>query len=260
MAWAAWAEDAPVPARPDPIAPLPLVQSYDPIYLLFGGNPAIAKFQVSLKTRLFNPTWDTPLDGRVGDGLYFGYSQTTFWDLEAESRPFDNSSYRPEFFWLQDDLQPDWLTARGELWWQAGLRHESNGQADPDSRSFNQIYFRPSLTLRWDRRRFLTVRPSAWIYVGDISDNPDIAQYRGYADVWVTGGKEDGLQAALLARIASGLDRGYLQLDITFPLSRATSGYFRPLLHLQGTMGYAESLDDYRQREDRVLAGFSFVR
>lgn len=264
------AEEGPPPAveapaaqvqhQADPIAPLPWIQAYEPIYLLFGGHPVIAKFQVSMKSRIFNPTWGTPRDGRTAEGLYFGYSQTTFWDLESESRPFTDSSYRPEFFWVQDDPQPDWLGGRAELSWQTGLRHESNGQADPESRSFNIVYLKPTLTWRWQRRRFLTVAPSAWVYVGDLSDNPDIADYRGYADLRLWGGKEDGLQGALLGRLGAGFDRGYLQADITFPLSRATAGYFRPLLHLQASVGYADSIDNYNEREDRLLVGFSFVR
>ncbi len=245
---------------PDPFAPLPVVQSYEPIYMLFGGDPAIAKFQVSLKTRLFNPSWDIPGESHSGDGLYFSYSQTTFWDLVNESRPFTDSTYRPEFFWLNDDLRPDWLTERAELWWQAGLRHESNGQGIPGSRSLNVVYVRPSVTVRWRRRRFLTVMPSVWTYVGDLSDNPDIAKYRGYGDLRIIGGKEDGLQFSFLGRIGEELDRGYAQGDLTFPLSRVGTPYVRPFIHIQASTGYAESLQDYRSRNSRILIGLSFVR
>jgi len=248
------------PASTDPIAPLPVVQAYEPIYLLFGADPEIAKFQVSLKTRLFDPSWDTPRAGQARDGLYFAYSQTTFWDLVNESRPFVDSSYRPEFFWLKDDLHPQWLTDRAELSWQAGLRHESNGQGEPDSRSFNVVYFRPSLAVDWTRRRFLRVVPTAWIYIGDLSDNPDIARYRGYGDVRVTGGKDDGLQVSLLGRAGSQFDRVFMQLDLSFPLSRVGTSGVRPFLHVQASTGYAESLQDYRERDRRFLIGISFVR
>jgi len=245
---------------PDPYAPLPIVQSYEPIYLLFGGDPAIAKFQVSLKTRLFNPSWDTPADGHSGDGLYFAYSQTTFWDLVNESRPFTDSTYRPELFWLNDDLHPAWLTDRAELWWQAGIRHESNGQGEPESRSLNVVYLRPSIGVQWRRRRFLTVMPSVWTYIGDLSDNPDIARYRGYGDLRIIGGKEDGLQLSFLGRLGNQFDYGYAQGDLTFPLSRVGTGYVRPFVHLQLSTGYAESLLDYRERNTRFLVGLSFVR
>jgi phospholipase A1/A2 len=254
------AEEADPPILADPVAALPSVQSYEPIYLLFGGDPAIAKFQVSLKTRLFNPTWGTPKEGHVGDGFYFGYSQTTFWDIVNESRPFVDSSYRPELFWLKDDLHPTWLADRAEFWWQAGVKHESNGQGDPGSRSFNVMYVRPSITVRWSKRRFLTIKPTVWNYIGDSSDNPDIAKYRGYGDLQIIGGKDDGLQVSFLGRIGAGFDRGYAQFDLTFPLSRVGTGYFRPFLHLQASSGYAESLAAYRDSEQRFLLGMSFVR
>ena len=62
-----------------------------------GGN---AKFQVSLKFRLFKENTTTPFLEK----LYLAYSQTSLWAIGKSSAPFYDSSYPPRFFSLDAEL------------------------------------------------------------------------------------------------------------------------------------------------------------
>ena len=106
---AAW--NAP-PAPPHPAGtalidkPPPLAVSvYEPVYFVVGGDGGLnAKFQISLRFRLFDD------HGRLArrlpwiDDLYLSFSQTALWDLGELSKPFKDASYRPRLFYANYDL------------------------------------------------------------------------------------------------------------------------------------------------------------
>jgi outer membrane phospholipase A len=64
-------------------------------------------------------------------GFNLGYTQKSLWDLKSDSSPFEDTSYMPEFFYLQDkiDLGVPWISAFG---FQTGYQHESNGRDGGD--------------------------------------------------------------------------------------------------------------------------------
>src|ERR1700753_1561673 len=99
------------------------ISFYEPTYFIAGSFPSV-EFQFSIKSQVYystnHPLW--PLNE-----LYFGYTQTAFWDLFSKSPSFFDTSYRPSgFFYFQDVLHD-----RESKWWrldlQAGVEHESNG-------------------------------------------------------------------------------------------------------------------------------------
>jgi len=54
------------------------------------------------------------------------------------------------------------------------------------------LYLRPTAVLRGGERTAITLTPRIWTYVGDLTDNPDIEDYRGYADLRaIVGWAED---------------------------------------------------------------------
>lgn len=59
--------------------------------------------------------------------LYFGYTQTALWDLESDSAPFRDSSYRPSLFYRNDQI---WTSPGRDVRFglAGGLEHESNGR------------------------------------------------------------------------------------------------------------------------------------
>ncbi|HEV7299932.1 MAG TPA: phospholipase A [Tepidisphaeraceae bacterium] len=237
--------------------------AYEPIYFIGGPERPNVKFQFSLRYQVIND--DGPLAKAFPPikGLNFAYSQTSFWDLQGESSPFLDTSYRPEVLLHYDEIvDPDKLKLFSRIGLQAGLQHESNGQEGLESRSVNYAYIRPMFTIgdREDGGFFITLAPRAQIYIGDLSENPDIRKYRGYGDLRLIVGQSGGLQAALIGRLGNDWENGSIQLDLSYPLRKLLYGNVDLYLHLQAFNGYGESLIDYDESDTVVRAGVSLVR
>jgi outer membrane phospholipase A len=202
-------------------------------------------------------------------GLYFAYSQTSFWDLGAASSPFFDNSYRPEVLLSYGDLlrdeRPAWMR---DLGIQVGVQHESNGQDGAESRSMNFVYVRPSITFGAPEVEeaggrgglFLTVAPRVHTYIGRLSDNPDVEDFRGYGDLRVTVGRRGGLQLAAIGRIGDDWDKGSLQLDLSYPLRPLLRNNIDVFLHAQFFTGYGESLLLYNDADTTFRIGVSLIR
>jgi outer membrane phospholipase A len=216
------------------------LSAYEPIYFSIGsrGNTN-ARFQISLKFRVFNPETRTPFLEK----LYLAYSQTSLWDLESSSKPFRDSSYRPSVFFLDDNVS-QWPLAHSRLGFQAGLEHESNGKDGAFSRSINTAFVRPALTFPLGGDYQLTLAPKIYHYI-DKDENPDIDDYRGNVDFLVRLGREDGWQLDTTLRRGRTSSSGSVQVDASYPLRIATFGNLGGYLHLQYFNGYGESLVDY---------------
>jgi outer membrane phospholipase A len=231
---------------------------YEPFYFVAGTESPNAKFQISFKYQLLNN--EGPLVQRVPQlkGFALGFTQVSLWDWNRASAPFFDSSYKPELLYNYEKLLGGGPTNWYRLDLQGGVQHESNGKDGDNSRSLNIAYLRPSLTLGTDEKFMFTLIPRAWIYLGDLSDNPDIANYRGYADLRAIIGHK-GLQLSALGRMGNEANRGSVQLDLTYPLTRLW-GTFSVYLHAQYFTGFGESLLDYNQRSSAFRAGFSLYR
>ncbi|MDA3959156.1 MAG: phospholipase A [Planctomycetota bacterium] len=237
---------------------------YEPTYILlepgFGDRPHNAKFQLSVAFQLLGDPLDASPDLAVRpDGLFVAYSQTSFWDLESESEPFYDTSYRPQIFWHQS--LPGSVFNSSDLAIEAGYAHESNGQAGADSRALNALFARPLFA--WEiGTGFLRVEPRVVLYLNDLPDNPDLPDYRGHLDLTVLGGTTDGWQLRAQARMADVLEYSSLQLDLSHPISDWTGGWLHGYAYLQSYLGYSESLLGYDQRsaQPRLLAGFGITR
>ena len=231
------------PAASDTARFLSAFSPSEPNYFSAGSSGETnAKFQVSLKFRLFNPDTKTPFLEK----LYLGYSQTSIWQLGSSSKPFYDSSYRPTAFFLDDDVAQWPFRKWSRLGLQTGFEHESNGKDGAESRSMNIAFLRPTLTLPLWRDYFVSFSPKLYAYL-EKEDNPDIAEYRGYGDFLVKVGEVDGLQLATTLRKGLSRDAYSVQLDLSYPLKTATFGNLGGYLHLQFFEGYGESLLDYNR-------------
>jgi outer membrane phospholipase A len=235
------------------------VSIYEPTYFLLGPVGGWnARLQFSFKYRLLAPSGTDP---RWWQSVYFGYTQTSIWDLDGSSKPFHDSSYRPTFFFFRDDfnLKPDWMTRLGV---QAGFQHESNGQKGTASRSLNTVYFSPSAIVPFGDRWRIWITPRFIGYV-EKAENPDIDRYRGNVEWRIRVGRDQGLQFAATLRKGRSSGYGSGQFDFTVPLRmvptarRSAAGY----LHLQYFNGWGETLLDYNRREaDQYRIGYSLTR
>ena len=179
--------------------------------------------------------------------------------LERSIAPFFDSSYKPEILYLYEKLLGGEETNWFRLDLQVGLQHESNGKGDPNSRSLNIAHAR-SLALGRDGNFQFKIQPRIYGYVGDLSDNPDIANYRGYADLRLVAGWQRGLQVSAFGRPGNDGDRGSVQVDATYPLMGWFPRSLSLYLHAQYFTGYGESLLRYNQRDESFRLGFSLFR
>jgi phospholipase A1 len=225
---------------------------HEPMYFIAGTETPNAKFQISFKYKLV--AIDDPESW--WESFYFGYSQTSLWDWNQPSTPFFDSSYRPELLFSRARL---WTNSWLRLDLAGGLQHESNGRDGADSRSLNIAYLRPTVLLGHEDRWFLSLAPRAWGYLGELTDNPDIADYRGYFDLRAVVGTPWGVQLSTLLRAGKDFENGSAQFDLTIPLSE-TFLHSPLFLQVQYFTGYGESLLNYNQREDQFRVGFGLFR
>ncbi len=206
-----------------------------------------AKFQISLKFKLAENLF------KAGADLWGAYTQSSRWQVynSENSRPFRETDYEPELI-LVVPVRFDVLGWRGRMAG-VGLNHQSNGRADPLSRSWNRVVFLVGL----DRENWaMTIRPWRRIKesAGD-DDNPDIADYLGRCDVTLVHTWKMH-QFSLMGRHSlhdGDRSHGALQLEWGFPIH----GFLRG--RVQIFHGYGESMIDYNFKATWVNLGFSLV-
>jgi outer membrane phospholipase A len=234
---------------------LPNIQAYQPMYLLVGANPEESKLQFSFKYSFFEPA-------SLGErfkwtrGLNFGYTQTSFWDLKSSSKPFQDTSYKPELFYLSPSIGSP--SSQSRLFIQGGFEHESNGRGGVESRSTNYIYVKPIFIWYNPATQVgLQVAPKIWTYVGNSNLNPDLPDYRGYFDLELKVGKADSF--VLGSNLRWAREGASVQLDLTYPLHFLFKN-LEIYLHAQYANTIAESMINYRQRTEAFRLGVAIVR
>jgi outer membrane phospholipase A len=170
----------------------------------------------------------------------------------------------PAVFYLKDHA---WSSADGRLrfGWQAGVEHESNGRDGLASRSISTQFVRPRMEWRFSDDVRLTLSTKFYDYL-EKADNPDIADYRGYANLQIGLLSYDWRLTTTLRKGMIG-SKGSIQVDAVLPpgvtdeiLARVgvhgVNGYF----FLQNFHGWGETIIDYnRQRRWQVRAGLMLV-
>jgi outer membrane phospholipase A len=230
------------------------ISAYKPIFFLVGTNTAKSKFQFSFRYRFFNSEGPLALRHPWLNGLHFGYTQTSFWDLKSDSKPFEDTSYKPELFHLSRNFVSGRAALQG-FFLQTGLQHESNGRAEGESRSSNILYVQPVLIIYEEASRLgLQFSPRFWIYASNSgAGNGDLADYRGYFELEAKAGKADNLVFSGTLRWAREGASG--QLDLTYPVHQYLS-----YLHAEYVNALAESLLNFRERTEAFRLGISFIR
>ena len=232
---------------------------YQPTYFLVGTDPQKSKFQISFRYRLFNPSGTLSQKHPWVEGFHIAYTQTSFWDLKSDSAPFEDTSYKPEFFYLTSNLKfrPSWLDG---LFIQAGIQHESNGRGGQFSRSTNYAYIRPMAVFYHRPTQLgLMISPRFLSYIhNDDETNPDLEDYRGHFELETRIGRAHSMVLTTNFRFAE--EGTSFQADLSYPISRLLKNNLDIYFHIQYSNALAESLINYRDRTEAIRMGISLVR
>jgi outer membrane phospholipase A len=229
---------------------------YEPIYFLLGSYPA-AEFQLSLKYRLFDFANKNSLDP-LGD-LYFAYTQVSYWDLLTSDPSFYDTSYKPSVFYYRTNILQTKIEDQPlQLDLQAGAEHESNGRGGTAERSLYTAYLQPTISLgRLDQVQ-LAFQPRAMYYLDLGNNNPDLSNYRGYADL-VTTVTRKGLetwqdfQLATKVRVGDYGSHTSVECDLRFNVLQLF--HFAPSIDIQYFAGYGQTLRQYNEYSHGIRAG-----
>jgi phospholipase A1/A2 len=215
---------------------------------------AEAKFQISLKMKLLE---DIPVFGKKADiwAAYTQLSQWQFWNWN-NSAPFRETNYQPEVLFnirMGDDLVQLGGDPLKLQFVQFGLNHQSNGQSEPLSRSWNRLV--ANFGFEWEP---FDVVLKTWYRLPESAandDNPDIDAYLGYGELWAGyHGKTCGIDYHFSLMFRNNLrfdddNRSALQLGIDSTLIGPLNWY------IQYFTGYGETLIDYNHYTNRIGVG-----
>jgi phospholipase A1 len=189
-----------------------------------------------------------------GGDLWFGYThriQWQVWNGDA-SRPFRNTDYEPELFYVAPIPARMSVLPGGWRWRlaQVGIGHQSNGQTDPLSRSWNRL----SGGVAVERGRLSLQARYFWrLQERDDDDNPDLMHYMGRTELRATWWPGVSITTLTWRTNFDALDRGSLTFDFSYPMNRDNPEGLR--WYLRAFHGFGESLLDYNFRKTSVGAG-----
>jgi phospholipase A1/A2 len=226
-----------------PYSPNPVNAVHTPL----GMQDIEGKFQLSLKTKIWQGVF-----GDVGD-LWVGYTQDSYWQVYNSklSRPFRETDYEPEAL-LVFNTNYQVFGWDGRLL-SIGVDHQSNGQSDPLSRSWNRVMAQ----IGFERANWTIMFRPWWRIPESAPDdnNPDISNYMGRADVQIVhewNGQEFGLLLRDSLRGGSQ-QHGAGRLTWSFPLVGNLRGY------MELFKGYGESIIDYNHNATYLGVGVSLL-
>ncbi|MBP8813088.1 MAG: phospholipase A [Laribacter sp.] len=207
------------------------------------------KFQLSFKTKLWQDMLGSDAD------LWAAYTQTSYWQAydSANSSPFRETDYQPE---LWATLPVSWGPEAFRLRMvNLGLMHQSNGQTNPLSRSWNRVFASFGFT-----SGDLSVIVKPWWRIPEpfpTDNNPDISDYMGRVEVLASypwRGQNFSLLLRNNLRFGSSVpNRTFTQLEWAFPISGNLHGF------VQAFNGWGESMQNYNFHNRGIGVGISMT-
>jgi phospholipase A1 len=214
------------------------------------------KFQLSVKVKLAEHLLDDHAD------LWVGYTQQSSWQAynASNSRPFRETDYEPEAMLVFPIHRDNSILGLRARFIDFGFVHQSNGQSDALSRSWNRAFAQ----LGFERGDFSVVL-RGWYRIPESTnndDNPDISHYLGYGDVVAMYKWEHNTFSLLLRNnLQTQSNRGAAQLDWNFPLPFSSIRTVELLkgstlrAYVQLFTGYGETLIDYNHYQTTIGVG-----
>ncbi len=217
------------------------------------------RIQVSARTKIAQGLLTGPHSSGK-DSLWFGYTQQSYWQLfnGGLSRPFRSTDHEPEVFYVYPTDAP--LPGGGRWRYSGiGLVHQSNGESNPLSRSWNRWYLMTGAEWRSGWQLHL----KAWKRVAEKAendDNPHIQDFVGRGEARLFWNVNDRHTLGLTVRGTPGQGRGSGRLEWLHPLGEGWNGHKSNLrLHVQLFSGYGDSLLDYNYKRTVLSVGLSLL-
>lgn len=207
------------------------------------GQKEEVKFQLSTKF----PVWQNVFSDHTD--LYLAYTQVSFWQVfsnsEALSRPFRETNYEPELFFRRYMNTP--MPFGGELKGiDLGINHQSNGQTQRLSRSWNRLLLRAAADygdLAFLARLWYRLPES-----DEDDENPNEYRYLGYGDLRAIWSRDDHTVTAM---VRPSTESAAIDFTYSYPIADQLRFY------VQWYNGYAENLFEYDRRTNRFGIGIA---
>jgi phospholipase A1 len=202
-----------------------------------------AEFQVSFLVSAGRNLFNTDFD------LLLGYTQHSWWQVFNEnwSRPFRESNYEPELFFRKIMNKDRSIWGIDLIGYDVGIVHQSNGETQEMSRSWNRLLSR--FVLSYDN---IIIRPTIWWRIPEEKEtkqNADIYRYLGYGELAMNYYFDNKDTIGILWR--PGTDYHGVELNYTIDIGKNIRPY------IKGYYGYGESLINYNIKSERIAIGFS---
>ena len=212
-----------------------------------------AKLQISLRAKVIEDLF------LPGANLWVAYTQRSLWQIwdSADSAPFRSTDYQPEAIYVLPvpanigELPFGWSLRMLQF----GFAHQSNGQQDPLSRSWNRTYIGAGL----EHGNFgVMLRANHRLPENNKDDNPDLTSYIGQGEIamnWFAGSATVNLA---WRPNFHAIDRGSVQLDWTYPVFANQPAGLR--WYAQLFSGFGETLLDYNHRQTSLGVGLTLFQ
>jgi phospholipase A1 len=205
------------------------------------------KFQLSFKARVAKAIFNK-------FDLWAAYTQSSRWQVYSGSlsRPFRETNYEPEFIAVIP-ASYQFFGLKG-VYVGVGLNHQSNGNSNPYSRSWNRVIIQSG----WENENWSVVlKPWFRIQEKAIDDNnPGIENYVGRMEFLsaYSKGKHD-FSLILRHSLRTGNNSGgSVRVDYAIVVNDFLQ------IHTQVFHGYGESLIDYNHKQTTFGIGLSLLQ
>jgi len=220
-------------------------------YFAAGNKEDQTKFQLSLKGDIIYP---------YKTGLFFGYTQTTWWTI-YDGRDTMSSNYQPEGFYRlesKNNLFNNFDLKAIDFIQISPFNHCSTGVEGPDHRSIN-IYY-GQIQMSTGGRVSAGINLKVFGYYTKDEQNKDINKYKSYYenDLFLklnSATVEDMTLAELHFKHGGTIHKGWLSAEAQVMLF---TNRVQPKLFVQYFYGYGENIVNYNVKEHSVYGGMIF--
>lgn len=198
------------------------------------------EFQISFliltNKNIFNSSFST----------FIGYTHQAWWQVYNTnwSRPFRETNYTPEIFFRKIVDTPVSFLGGKIIVYDFGLVHQSNGQTQELSRSWNRIFFRFV-----NAYKKLIIKTTVWYRIPEsdgLDENPDIVKYNGYGEVDLKYKIE---KSDVNLRLIPGTKYLGAELSYSYPWKEGLRFF------LKASQGYGLSMIDYNHNNKKIGLG-----